>query len=198
MDYIPDIIERGEDRCEAWALENVQGNVATCSCGDTFDLGKGETLSPNPYAIPVCPKCFEKAVKEKWGDSTGEEVEMSHQRRVLDEALSNVKRDLDVDIPDANIHSKVHINSQLWSVDTITEVLDLDNLPLVAREVSQRDGIPLKKMHKATVEIHLWPSHDKICREYRFRWFLGCDCELVIASEYHREKYSDTYWKKQK
>lgn len=72
--YIPDPIERGEDRCEAWAFENVRGNVATCSCGDTFNLDEGETLSPDPYAIPVCPKCFEQAVREKWGNSALEQM----------------------------------------------------------------------------------------------------------------------------
>jgi hypothetical protein len=60
--YIPDPIEIGEDRCENWAFANVEGNIATCSCGNKFELDKGKTLSPDPYAIPVCEKCFNKAI----------------------------------------------------------------------------------------------------------------------------------------
>ena len=71
-DYIPDIMERGEDRCDAWYFDNVKDGVATCSCGGTFDVDKGETLSSDPYAIPVCPACFEKAVREKHGDAAWE------------------------------------------------------------------------------------------------------------------------------
>ena len=67
-DYIPDPIERGEDRCESWAFENVQGDIATCCCGNRFKLSEGETLSPDPYAIPVCGECFEKAMVEKFGE----------------------------------------------------------------------------------------------------------------------------------
>lgn len=64
---IPDPIERGEDACEAWALENVKDDIATCCCGNEFKLSEGETLSPDPYAIPVCWECFEKAMIEKFG-----------------------------------------------------------------------------------------------------------------------------------
>ena len=57
---IPDPIERGEDRCERWAAENVKGNQFTCCCGSVCDLDDGETVSADPYAIPVCPECFGK------------------------------------------------------------------------------------------------------------------------------------------
>lgn len=67
-DYIPDPIERGEARCEAWAFENVRGDIATCYCGNTFKFSEGETLSPDPYAIPVCGECFEKAMVKKFGE----------------------------------------------------------------------------------------------------------------------------------
>ena len=57
-DYIPDILERGEARCEAWETENVCGGIAKCACGRTFDIDDGETCSADPFAIPVCPTCF--------------------------------------------------------------------------------------------------------------------------------------------
>ena len=64
---IPDPIERGEQRCEAWAADNVQGDCFTCSCGNVCNLGDAETLSPDPYAIPVCGECFDKAMDAKFG-----------------------------------------------------------------------------------------------------------------------------------
>ena len=30
-----------------------------CSCGKLFDPDEGTCISPNPYAMPVCPTCFE-------------------------------------------------------------------------------------------------------------------------------------------
>jgi hypothetical protein len=57
---LPDQIEMMESACEWWADENVKGDMATCSCGRQFKLVDGETLDPNPYAIPVCPTCFEE------------------------------------------------------------------------------------------------------------------------------------------
>lgn len=57
-----DPIEQGEVRCERWADENVDADgVATCSCGRKFRLEDNETLSSNPYAIPVCRICFLRA-----------------------------------------------------------------------------------------------------------------------------------------
>ena len=64
---IPDPIERGEARCEAWAAENMAGDSFTCDCGNTCKLDEGETLSPDPYAIPVCGECFDAAMDEKFG-----------------------------------------------------------------------------------------------------------------------------------
>lgn len=40
----------------------LEGDIATCCCGNKFKLSEGETLSPDPYAIPVCGECFEKAM----------------------------------------------------------------------------------------------------------------------------------------
>ena len=68
-DYIPDILEQGEMRCEAWAAENVVGDVATCSCGRTFNIDDGETASADPYAIPVCPTCFGEWFDEREAES---------------------------------------------------------------------------------------------------------------------------------
>lgn len=62
--YIPDPIEIGEMRCEAWAAKNLRGDVATCYCGNEFDIGDGGTTSPDPYEIPVCPTCY-----QQWLDS---------------------------------------------------------------------------------------------------------------------------------
>jgi len=63
--YIPDPIERAEASAERWAEENVV-NYADflCSCGNLCPLQEGETLSADPYAIPVCPECAEKYWKE--------------------------------------------------------------------------------------------------------------------------------------
>ena len=65
--YIPDIAERGERRAEGWAALNVRGDEFTCGCGTVCDLERGETLSPDPYAIPVCPLCFDRAMLEQYG-----------------------------------------------------------------------------------------------------------------------------------
>jgi len=35
-----------------------------CGCGQIFDESEGMVLSPNPYAMPSCPKCFDKYIKE--------------------------------------------------------------------------------------------------------------------------------------
>jgi len=63
--YIPDPIERAEAVVENWAYDNIKGNQFKCGCGKWCDLQDGETLSPNPYAIPVCPDCAEEHYKKK-------------------------------------------------------------------------------------------------------------------------------------
>lgn len=71
--YIPDPIELGEARCERWAEDNmVNCSDFLCSCGKLCPLRDGETLSADPYAIPVCGACAEKyfkKMKEKNVDS---------------------------------------------------------------------------------------------------------------------------------
>lgn len=49
--------------------ETVKGDVMTCYCGKTCTLDEAETLSPDPYAILVCPSCFEARMDEKFGPS---------------------------------------------------------------------------------------------------------------------------------
>lgn len=71
---VPDPIERGESRCEDWAATNVKGDCFTCCCGATCKLEAGETSSPDPYAIPVCPECFDKAMDEKFGPSWRDKI----------------------------------------------------------------------------------------------------------------------------
>lgn len=62
--HIPDPIERGEAACELWAADNIRivdgVDIATCSCGGEFRLVDGQSTSHDPYAIPVCPQCFQK------------------------------------------------------------------------------------------------------------------------------------------
>ena len=57
---LPDLTTLGEARVEAWAAENVIGDIATCQCGNTFKLSQGESLSPSPYTIPVCIECIRR------------------------------------------------------------------------------------------------------------------------------------------
>lgn len=66
-----DFTERAEDFCEWWASENIRGGEMTCSCGKTCPLNQAEPLSPDPFAIPVCPDCFNKAVARKNDGSKG-------------------------------------------------------------------------------------------------------------------------------
>ena len=65
--HVPDLLERGESRCEDWEAANVRGERFKCCCGNWCDISKAETLSPDPCAISVCPSCFEKAMDEKFG-----------------------------------------------------------------------------------------------------------------------------------
>jgi len=56
---IPDHIERMESVAEDWAFRNIKGSKFLCGCGKWCELNDAETLSPNPYAIPVCRECVE-------------------------------------------------------------------------------------------------------------------------------------------
>lgn len=60
---IPDPIERAEARAER-AFDDLSlpdGKMKCYQCDAVFDPdNEGGTLSPDPYAMPVCGKCFEK------------------------------------------------------------------------------------------------------------------------------------------
>ena len=68
--YLPDPIESMEASAERWADDNIKGNMFKCSCGKWCSIMDGETLSPDPYAIPVCPDCF-----NEWWNSLNKEEE---------------------------------------------------------------------------------------------------------------------------
>lgn len=58
-----DIVEHMEDGAEAAHDRMLQPDGRLkCDCGRIFDdSAEGGTLSPDPYAMPVCGDCFEKA-----------------------------------------------------------------------------------------------------------------------------------------
>lgn len=60
---IPDPIERGEASAERAydELSQPDGKFKCYLCGAIFDPDEeGGTLSPDPYAMPVCGSCFDK------------------------------------------------------------------------------------------------------------------------------------------
>lgn len=70
MEYIPDPVELGEARAERACeeLEQPDGRFRCYQCMAIFDAqAQGGTLSPDPYAMPVCGKCLFEA----FGDVAG-------------------------------------------------------------------------------------------------------------------------------
>jgi hypothetical protein len=69
--YIPDITEQWENAAESWAFDNIKYNTETkkemfhCGCGKWEDLDKGEVVSANPWATPVCGKCFQEMLEKE-------------------------------------------------------------------------------------------------------------------------------------
>lgn len=61
-----DFIERLEGAAESRYFEMIQPDGKfRCDCGELFDPeNEGGVISPNPYAMPSCSKCFEIAFKE--------------------------------------------------------------------------------------------------------------------------------------
>lgn len=62
-EYIPDPIERAEAAAEYQfdQLEQHGGKMRCYQCDAIFDPDKeGGTISPNPYAMPVCGKCLKE------------------------------------------------------------------------------------------------------------------------------------------
>jgi hypothetical protein len=80
MYNIPDVIEQRENSAATWAFDNIKYNKETkkatflCDCGKWEHLANGETLSPDPYAIPICRKCFDKFMMENKDGCTGEQI----------------------------------------------------------------------------------------------------------------------------
>ena len=62
--YIPDPIERAEEAIERWADNNIINEDFICSCGKLCRLIDGQTIDSNPYAIPICPECFDEWCRE--------------------------------------------------------------------------------------------------------------------------------------
>lgn len=62
-DPIPDPIEIGENSVLKWSEEFVDGDYFICYCGARTLFSKGEPLSADPYAIPICPECVKKVKK---------------------------------------------------------------------------------------------------------------------------------------
>jgi len=58
-----DIIKRMERLAELeYDKMSQPGGKLKCDCGRIFDPDKeGGTVSPNPYAMPVCGECLEEA-----------------------------------------------------------------------------------------------------------------------------------------
>ena len=58
-----DFIENLED-----CTDNVPEGYFTCpECGDTATLSSAQPSSNNPYAMPICPDCFEEMIKSIQG-----------------------------------------------------------------------------------------------------------------------------------
>jgi hypothetical protein len=68
---IPDPIERGEARAEAWYYDNVKDGKFQCNCGKWISVEEGVPASQDPYSPLVCSKCsglddfLEKLEKER-------------------------------------------------------------------------------------------------------------------------------------
>lgn len=62
-DYIPDPVELGEMATERFAdeFEQPDGRWKCYVCGAIFDIRGGNSLSPDPYAPPACPKCVHES-----------------------------------------------------------------------------------------------------------------------------------------
>lgn len=62
IDHIPDPIERGEAYAERAFDERSSPEGFLCDCGRRFDPdSEGGTISPNPWAMPVCGVCLANA-----------------------------------------------------------------------------------------------------------------------------------------
>lgn len=61
-----DIIERSEDSAEERYFEMLQPDGRLrCSCGKLFNVQDAQPASANPYAMPVCPDCFDVLMEQR-------------------------------------------------------------------------------------------------------------------------------------
>lgn len=66
---IPDPIELGEMRAEAWEFEMTKGAPAgqmKCACGRVAPEDEFNTLSPDPYARPYCGVCVQEYIDAQY------------------------------------------------------------------------------------------------------------------------------------
>jgi hypothetical protein len=68
--YIPDPIERGEMRAEAWEEEiRIDDEHFKCpGCGTKTRWDDGHPSSADPYSPPICGGCLEEKYPELKGD----------------------------------------------------------------------------------------------------------------------------------
>ena len=60
-----DFIENLEAAAERQYDDMLQPNgKLKCGCGKLFNSSNGAMVSPNPYAMPVCPSCFNEWCEE--------------------------------------------------------------------------------------------------------------------------------------
>ena len=61
-----DFLERMESSAERAYDEMYQGDgKLKCCCGKIFEVDEGGTVSANPWAMPVCPHCFDEWVNHQ-------------------------------------------------------------------------------------------------------------------------------------
>lgn len=70
-----DPFERAEQRAEDWLhSQDTRDGHFTCDCGNRCRLDDGETLSADPWSIPVCRTCFEGCMDERYGPNWRDKV----------------------------------------------------------------------------------------------------------------------------
>lgn len=68
-EYIPDIIEQGENRCET----QVEGDKIRCAgCKQLFSFDDVEPSGPDPYSSAVCRACLSSMHPEIDAQDSGE------------------------------------------------------------------------------------------------------------------------------
>lgn len=61
IEYLPDIHEQGEARCESY----IEGDKVRCAaCDGLFCRDEIDCWGPDPYGTPICVTCMEKADDE--------------------------------------------------------------------------------------------------------------------------------------